>query len=201
MFGRRRRILLEQNQLSEPILEVHAGRFEVVPGGIRATMRTPMGKLSGNYPWMAVPLGIAAMKLLIVGGGDSGESVSRLIQRFDINPDQLDLFDEAIGVVWKPPVVMPPRVIDDEILVCERLFNTITQTATTEISTKPHAQLELGLGSVLETKNPWVQSANRLIDWGHSIQEVCPYRPVAYDLGHLRELDNSQLEQYVLERI
>ena len=86
MFGRRRRILLEQNQLSEPILEVHAGRFEVVPGGIRATMRTPMGKLSGNYPWMAVPLGIAAMKLLIVGGGDSGESVSRLIQRFDINP-------------------------------------------------------------------------------------------------------------------
>jgi len=93
-------LLLDDPEPVKSRLVVHAGEFCATELGISTNFRPPLSRLSGEYPWMAVPIGVAAMKLLVTGCG-SGDSVAALLSRFQIGSEDLDLFDDALGRVWE----------------------------------------------------------------------------------------------------
>ena len=86
-------------QKKDATLKVHAGSFRLTGSGIESDLSPPLSRLSGKLSWSAVPVGIATMKMVLLGCG-SGDSAHRLLHRFHVTEEEQDRFAEDVGVVW-----------------------------------------------------------------------------------------------------
>lgn len=106
-------------------LAIESGEFLVTDSGVTCKLKDPLTKLSGHYKWDRIPLGIATLKLLIVGPDtDAFEFVMKLFS----DKEQKQLAD-GTGTVMS----FDDPVTDDEAFIArdiERLLSWIPTLAS-----------------------------------------------------------------------
>lgn len=74
-------------------LVLPSASFLVAEDGITVVLRPPLSRLSGHYRWPTIPIGIAALKLMIVGS--STDVFCRMMRM--LSPAELDHIEKGIG--------------------------------------------------------------------------------------------------------
>ena len=173
---RRRRKERKTRDTSVPAdgdLRVPAGDFLVCETGVTAKLKPPLEMMSNHYRWEKVPPSIAALKLVVMNNDLDNGRVASFVYSM-MSESQKAMLDASIGkVVW--------TCEEHHIQNCE---------------IDGH-----GPGGEYEHSSDLVESVEKIWDWMPSLASRCPYKSVAHDLVHIREMCDESLDDYVMRRL
>lgn len=77
-------------------LVLPTGTFLITETGVMCQLRPPLARLSGHYTWAKTPMGLAVLRVLVLGD-DNDDVCSKLVKLIGFSDDELDMFEVGIG--------------------------------------------------------------------------------------------------------
>lgn len=152
-------------------LALSSGDLQLSKTGVRALFRPPLERFSRHYDWWMLPLGIAAIKLLVFGRMLASKGV--------IDPELVKSVDRKLG--------MRPHDV--------ALLEEQTSNVELEWYIGPDEELDV------EFESPLVEDSLRIANWAPTLAFHCSNPLVRKDLQQLPGMSLPELSRYVSTRL